>query len=129
MLSIERCIAHIEQALQDSPTKASSVTVGGSRFLLSSWELNAFLAHGTPTNQALERAVAARIILFLTLAHARQGGGGLKNAISMGHAEAALMQARIAEAKERNDIDGAVALAATGKRLLSLLDEAEKESR
>ena len=129
VLSIERCIAHIEQALQESAGKAGSVTVGGSRFLLSSWELNAFLDHGNATNQALERAVAARIILFLTLAHARQGGSGLEKAISVAHTEAALIQARIAEAKERNDIDGAVALAATGKRLLSLLDEAEKESR
>jgi|SRR5579872_4895048 len=129
VFTIERCIAHIEQALQDSPKQANSVIVGGSRFLLSSWESNAFLAHGNATNQALERAVAARIILFLTLAHARQGGSGLKSAISMAHNEAALMQARIAEAKERNDIDGAVALAATGKRLLSLLEEAEKECR
>jgi hypothetical protein len=50
----------------------------------------------------------------------------LNPAISLGHAEASQIQERIAEAKDKKNIDAAVSLAATAKRLLGVLDEAEK---
>jgi len=47
----------------------------------------------------------------------------------MAQLESAKIQARIAVAKQAKDIDAAVNLAATSKRLLSVLDEAEKPAK
>ena len=44
----------------------------------------------------------------------------------MAHAEAAQIQEQVARAKEAKNIDAAVNLAASGKRLLALMEEAEK---
>jgi len=45
--------------------------------------------------------------------------------MSAAHAEAAALQARIAQAKEQKDIDGAVNLAASARRLIASMEEVE----
>jgi len=47
-------------------------------------------------------------------------------ALGIAHTEAAQIQERVAEAKDAKNIDAAVNLAATAKRLLALIEEAEK---
>jgi hypothetical protein len=42
------------------------------------------------------------------------------------HVQAALIQEHVAKAKDCGDIDSAVGLAATAKRLLAAIDHAEK---
>jgi hypothetical protein len=53
-------------------------------------------------------------------------GNALANALDCAHVQAAAIQEHVAKAKDRGDIDAAVSLAATAKRLLSLIDETEK---
>jgi len=50
----------------------------------------------------------------------------LKTTLTLCHAEASLVQEKVARAKDNNSIDAAVNLAATAKRLLATLEEAEK---
>jgi hypothetical protein len=50
----------------------------------------------------------------------------IKESIAAAHAEAAQMQERIAAAKEQKNVDAAVNLAASSKRLLALIAEAEQ---
>jgi len=61
----------------------------------------------------------------------RKKGEGIdmRTAVRMAQLESAKIQARIAVAKQAKDIDAAVNLAATSKRLLSVLDEAEKPAK
>jgi hypothetical protein len=51
---------------------------------------------------------------------------GLGRALNCAHIQAAAIQEQVAKARDRGDIDSAVGLAATAKRLLSLIDETEK---
>jgi hypothetical protein len=50
----------------------------------------------------------------------------LASALEIGHAEAARLQEQIAQARDARNIDAAVNLAASQKRLLQILDEAHK---
>jgi hypothetical protein len=50
----------------------------------------------------------------------------LPAAREIGHAEAARLQEQIAQARDSRNIDAAVNLAATQKRLLQILEEAKK---
>jgi len=56
----------------------------------------------------------------------RGHNNGLGRALECGHVQAAIIQEQVAKARDRGDIDSAVSLAATAKRLLSLIDETEK---
>ena len=50
----------------------------------------------------------------------------LAEALECAHVQAAVIQEQVAKAKDRGDIDSAVSLAATSKRLLAVIDETEK---
>jgi hypothetical protein len=47
-------------------------------------------------------------------------------ALDLARAQAAEMEAQVQEAKETNNIDAAVNLAATTKRLMALIEEGDK---
>jgi hypothetical protein len=103
------------------------VLIGGTKILLASWEVAAFVRGGDDASDALQRAVAARAIVNLAVERKKRGETvDMGLAISLAHSEASQIQERIAEAKDKKNIDAAVNLAATAKRLLSALDEAEK---
>ena len=128
--SIEGCIEQIAERLLHTSIKNASVTnlmFGELKVMLASWEVSAFTRGGDPTSDVLQRAVAARVALNMAM-HAKQSNAmiDIRPTLAAAHAEAAQMQERIAEAKEKKDIDAAVNLAASSKRLLSLTAEAEK---
>jgi hypothetical protein len=50
----------------------------------------------------------------------------MKSSVALGRAEVARLQEGIAQARDARNIDAAVNLAATQKRLLQILDEAAK---
>lgn len=129
-LLVETCLEQIAEQLINVPIKSSSVShvmLNGSKLLLASWELAAFVQGGDEVSDSLQRAVAARAILDLALGRKKRGESvDLGAALKVAHAEAAEMQARIAEAKDKRNIDAAVNLAATCKRLLGLVETAEK---
>jgi hypothetical protein len=105
----------------------ATVQMGSARLMLSSWELAAFVRGGDEISDALQRAVAARALLFQGVEKCKRGQPApLPGLARMAHAEAARIQEQVARAKDARNIDAAVNLAASGKRLLALMEEAEK---
>jgi hypothetical protein len=130
-LTIEDCIEQIAERLLHTSIKNASVTnlmFGEVKVLLASWEVQAFTHGGDEAADCLQRAVAARVALNLAV-HEKKAGrlADISEQLSAAHAEAAQIQERIAEAKEKKNIDAAVNLAATAKRLLATAAEAEKQ--
>jgi hypothetical protein len=78
---------------------------------------------------ALQHAVAARAIIAEAIERAKKGEAvQFGPVVSLGHAEASRLQEQIAQARDARNIDAAVNLAATHKRLLQLVDQLEKSS-
>jgi hypothetical protein len=134
-LNVQACLEHIAEQLigevQSTPTSVATVFHKDTKILLSSWEVAAFTKGGNDAADALQRAVAARTMLLECVERKKKGvlANDLPEAVKLAHAEVALLQESIAKAKERKDIDSAVNLAATCKRLLALIEEAERFSR
>ena len=141
VLVVEEALDRIaEQLLKSSEKKSVSVTsveIGGSKLLLSSWEVAAFVEGGDQLSDALQRAVAARAILVEVIAACRkQPGGkaapgspeasGLEQAITAAESEGDRMRKAVEDAKSANNIDAAVNLAATAKRLQASAEEAKR---
>lgn len=127
--SLEHTVELIAEQLFASKekTKVSTVILGHSKQILASWEVSAFVRGGDASCVAIQRAVAARSLLSEA---AEKFKSGQKNALTQplqqAHVQAAVIQEQVAKAKDRGDIDAAVSLAATAKRLVSLIDETEK---
>lgn len=131
LMGIEECIEQIAERLLHTSIKNASVTnlmFGDVKVLLASWEVTAFTHGGDEAADTLQRAVAARIALALAMEERKAGrANDISECVKAAHAEAAQIQERIAEAKEKKNIDAAVNLAATSKRLLATAAEAEKQ--
>ena len=114
--------------LQHKKLAVGTIALGNSKSLLSSWEVAAFVKSGDPVSEALQLAVAARVVVQESLERLRNGNAApdLVSALEIGHAEAARLQEQIAQARDARNIDAAVNLAASQKRLLQILDEAHK---
>jgi hypothetical protein len=127
--SVEQVVESISEQLFASKQKktVSTVVLGDSKEILASWEVNAFVRGGDPSCIAIQKAVAARCMLAESAGKVRSGRtNGLTEALECAHVQAAAIQEHVAKAKDKGDIDAAVSLAATAKRLLSLIDETEK---
>jgi hypothetical protein len=114
--------------LQHKKLAVGTITLGNSKSLLSSWEVASFVKGGDPVSEALQLAVAARVVVQESLERLKHGNPApdLGSALEIGHAEAARLQEQIAQARDARNIDAAVNLAASQKRLLQILDEAHK---
>ncbi len=130
VLDLEWCLEQIAVQLINTTPKAAPVTnvvVGTAKLLLASWEVAAYVHGGDDVSDALQRAVAARALLSVQGERVKAGEpADLPDAVKVAHLEAAQLQELIAEAKDDKNIDAAVNLAASTKRLLSGIDEAEK---
>jgi hypothetical protein len=106
----------------------TSVTIGNLKIVLASWEVAAYLKGGDETSETLQRSVAARAFLGAQMEVRKRGGSGtdLRSAIHVAKYESAKIQARVSVAKQNYDFDNTVNLAATSKRLLVVIEEAEK---
>jgi len=103
------------------------VDIGGTRLTLASWEVMAFARGIDDTAATLRRCVGVRALLCVMMDRIKSGqNADLKTTLTLCHAEASLVQEKVAKAKDNNSIDAAVNLAATAKRLLATLEEAEK---
>ena len=125
----ESIAAQLETAgLQNSHLATLTVKVGECKVLLSSWEVAAFVRGGTDLADALQQAVVARGIIAEVVERKKAGNAtpDLKATVALGRAEVARLQEGIAQARDAQNIDAAVNLAATQKRLLQILDEAAK---
>jgi len=127
---LERCRADIaEQLAGTRPNQVPGVTaihLAGCKLMIATWEAEAFRATGEPGG-TLQRAVSARTILHVCIDRKKKKEAtDLDAALDIARRQMDEMKTQVTRAKEVNNIDAAVNLAATAKRLLSLMDEAEK---
>lgn len=128
---LQHCVADITEQLSAAPPRNSpavcAITLAGCKLLIATWEADAFVNANDDFAFALQRAVAARTILYVCMERHRKGEPTDVNvALDLARNQIASMEAHVASAKESNNIDAAVNLAATTKRLLALIDEGEK---
>jgi hypothetical protein len=120
-----------EQLVANEVKKGQVATVTGAdlKLLLSSWEVDSFIAGGNETASALQRIVAARAMLIQQLEKKKRGepAAQFADAVRLAKAEIKAIQDQISAAKMKKDIDAAVNMAATCKRLQTLVGEAEKK--
>jgi hypothetical protein len=124
------CVADIAEQLKAVPLKnspaVSAIVLGGCKLLIATWEAQAF-AGENETAKALQRTVAARTILHVCLErHKKNEPTDLTAALDIARGQVEEMKIHVEAAKEEKNIDAAVNLAATAKRLSTLLAEAEK---
>jgi hypothetical protein len=131
-LDFEACMEKIwEQLIATPPLHGRSMTtvkLGDTRILLSSWEVAAFVSETGVAAEDLRRAVAARAMVSTATTNAKEKGHAfaLDKALAVGRVEASRLQDRVDVAKQAKDTGAAVNLGISAKRLLSALDEAEK---
>jgi hypothetical protein len=131
-LDFEACMEKIwEQLIETPPLHGRSMTtvkLGETRILLSSWEVAAFVSETGVAAEDLRRAVAARAMVSTATTNAKEKGHtfALDKALAVGRVEASRLQERVDVAKQAKDTEAAVNLGISTKRLLSALDEAEK---
>ncbi|HEX6466284.1 MAG TPA: hypothetical protein VFZ99_03200, partial [Terriglobales bacterium] len=112
-------------------TSASSVVLAGTKMMLATWEVEAFMQNGNGTSgngvsETLQRAVTARSLMAAALdGFKKKQACDLPGTLAVARNEVSRLNEEIEQAKERKDLDAAVNLAATGKRLSGLISEAE----
>src|ERR1051326_5012943 len=130
---LQSTLEHIAEELRKLNIKeaaVANVVLGGVKLMLSPWEVGAFVKGGDETADTLQQAVAARAMLAAQLDLRKKGQPvDMSAVIKTAEAESKKIQAQIAVAKQAKDIDAAVNLAATSKRLSGLLDEAAKPAK
>jgi hypothetical protein len=106
----------------------TTVKISGSRILMSSWEVGAFVVEDGPAAEDIRRAVVARALITTAAEHARTTGllTSLERVLHIARVEVSRLQERVEVAKRAKDTEAAVNLGISTKRLLSALDEAEK---
>lgn len=132
--SLEGTIEEVSKQLREANVKAGSVAyvvVREMKLLLASWEVVAFIKTNDEISESLRRAVAIRAILLEQLERRKRGDEAphLLPVLSVARLESARMREQIEAAKRGKDIDAGVNLAATGKRLQALIDEASKPAK
>jgi len=127
---LTRCVTDIAEQLKSVPAKnfpaVSPIVLGGCKLLIATWEAQAFV-QDDDTSKALQRTVAARTILHVCVErHKKNEPTDLAAAMDIARTQVEEMKQHVEAAKEAKNIDAAVNLAATSKRLLSLIAECEK---
>jgi hypothetical protein len=127
---LTRCVVDIAEQLKSVPAKSfpavTPIVLGGCKLLIATWEAQAFV-QDDETSKALQRTVAARTILHVCLErHKKNEPTDLAAAMDIARGQVEEMKQHVEVAKEAKNIDAAVNLAATSKRLLSLIAECEK---
>jgi hypothetical protein len=125
-----RCVADITDQLKAIPAKnspsVSAIVLGGCKLLIATWEAQAFVQKDA-TALVLQRTVAARTILHVCMdRYKKNEPTDLAAALDIARGQVEVMKEQVEKAKESKNIDAAVNLAATSKRLLSLIAESEK---
>ena len=131
-LDLETCLEKIwEQLIATPPSRGRSmttVTIGKARILMSSWEVAAFVSDDGTVSEDLRRAVAVRAMVTAALEAAKETGNAtaLERALIVARREVSRLQESVEAAKRAKDTEAAVNLGISTKRLVSVLDEAEK---
>lgn len=131
---LEQCIGDLTRQLMAVPPKRGAsvtpITLAGCKLLIATWEAEAFTKGNDEIATALQKAVAARTILYVCVERQKKHEPtDLFVALEIAHLAAEDMRQQVEKAKEARNIDAAVSLAATAKRLLALIAEGEKLSQ
>jgi hypothetical protein len=128
---LEHCVADIKEQLLAFPAKhtpsVSAIHLGGCKLLIATWEAEAFTNPQDIAAETLQRTVAARTILHVCTERQRKGEPtDLSVALKLARTQIEEMEQQVVVVRDAHNIDAAVNLAATSKRLISLIEEAEK---
>jgi len=131
---LEQCIDDLTRQLMAAPAKKGAsvtpISLAGYKLLIATWEAEAFTKGGDEIASALQKAVAARTILYVCLERQKKREPtDIFVALEIAHLAAEEIRQQVERAKEVRNIDAAVSLAATTKRLLGLIAEGEKLSK
>ncbi|HXW17505.1 MAG TPA: hypothetical protein VEJ39_04340, partial [Candidatus Acidoferrales bacterium] len=127
--SFQKAISEQLSAIPPSSGRTmSTIVLKNTKVLLSSWEVDAFVNHAGQESQDLRRAVVARAMIAVAMDSRKQTGESesLKQALDSARSEVAYFQRRVEEAKQSKNIEAAVNLGISTKRLLSFIEESEK---
>lgn len=129
--TIAKTIESITEQLSSNnikPDCVATITAKDLKLVLSSWEVGAFVAAKGDSAVALKRIVATRAVLLQQIEGRKRTGkrDGVRAAVKLAESEVGRIQFQISAAKQKKDIDGAVNLSATCKRLQTLIAEAAK---
>ncbi len=128
----ESCLEAIwEQLIAAPPSRGrsmSTIVLKNTKVLLSSWEVAAFVSEGGQESEDLRRAVVARAMIALAMDSRKQTGesASLEKALESARGEVPYFQGRVEAAKQSKNVEAAVNLGISTKRLLSFIEEAEK---
>jgi hypothetical protein len=128
----EKCLEAIwEQLIAAPPARGrsmSTVVLQDTKVLLSSWEVAAFVAEGGQEAEDLRRAVVTRALLAVAMDQRKRSGeeNALASALALARSEVSYFQGRVEQAKRAKNTEAAVNLGISTKRLLSIIEEAEK---
>jgi len=129
---LENCLEKIwEQLISVPPARGRSmatISLGETRFLISSWEVAAFVSESGPCSEDFRRAVVARAMISTARDACRVSGNreALESALTLARTEINYLQSRAEQAKRAKDTETAVNLGITVKRLLASIEEGEK---
>lgn len=129
---MEKCLEAIwEQLIAAPPSRGrsmSTVVLHDTKVLLSSWEVAAFVAEGGQEAEDLRRAVVARALVAVGMDRRKRSGesNALASALLLARSEVSYFQGRVEQAKRAKNVEAAVNLGISTKRLLSVIEEGEK---
>jgi hypothetical protein len=129
---LENCEEKIwEQLIATLPVRGRSMTtvsVEGTRILLSAWEVAAFVSDSGPNSEDIRKAIVARAMLGMAIERRKQFADAKILHQALAHARSGIrhFQESIDQLKRGKKIDAAVNLSISLKRLLSLAEEAER---
>ena len=110
-----------------STPSATAIVLGGCRLLIATWEAAAFTNGADPMADAIRRMVAARTILQVSIdRQKKKEPAEVPAALEIARQQIEEIRGHIADAREARNVDAAVNLAATTKRLLALIEQGEK---
>jgi hypothetical protein len=127
----EKCHSAIRAQLTDPATfggqSMSTVSLQDTKVLLSAWEVKAFVSHSDDKSMDLRRAVVARALLAVAIDQRKRSGEehALDSALAHARSESSYFQGRIDRAKQMKNIEAAINLGISAKRLLSFIEEAK----
>ncbi len=128
---LHACIKDIAGQVRSMPPRstpsATAIVLGGCRLLIATWEAAAFTSGTDPMANAIRRMVAARTILQVSIERQKKKEpADVPAALEIARQQIEEIRGHIADAREARNVDAAVNLAATTKRLLALIEQGEK---
>lgn len=105
----------------------STIVLSDTKVLLSSWEVSSFTGDDNPDAENIRRAVVSRVLLAMAMDERKRNGEGnsLLSAIVAAKEAVPYFQARVEQCKSTQNLEAAVNLGISVRRLLSSIEQAE----